>query len=70
MSPLKKSSRLRSRLRRGVAMAEFAIILPIFMLAVIGIIEFGRAVMVQQILVNAAREGARRAIIPGATNTR
>jgi Flp pilus assembly protein TadG len=49
-------------------MVEFAIVLPIFILAIIGIIEFGRAVMVQQILVNAAREGARRAIIPGATN--
>jgi Flp pilus assembly protein TadG len=48
-------------------MAEFAIVLPIFLLAIIGIIEFGRAVMVQQILVNAAREGARRAIVPGAT---
>jgi Flp pilus assembly protein TadG len=49
-------------------MAEFAIVLPVFILAIIGIIEFGRAVMVQQILTNAAREGARRAIVPGATN--
>jgi hypothetical protein len=63
-----KFSRLRRRSRRGVVMAEFAIVLPIFILAVIGIIEFGRAVMVQQILVNATREGARRAIVPGATN--
>ena len=68
MSPRMKFSRLRRRSRRGVVMAEFAIVLPIFILAVIGIIEFGRAVMVQQILVNAAREGARRAIVPGATN--
>ncbi len=49
-------------------MAEFAIVLPIFILAIIGIIEFGRAMMVQQILVNAAREGGRRAIVPGATS--
>ena len=68
MSPRMKFSRLRRRSRRGVVMAEFAIVLPIFILAVIGIIEFGRAVMVQQILVNAAREGARRAIVPGATS--
>jgi len=54
--------------RRAAVMAEFAIILPIFILAVIGIIEFGRAIMVQQILTNAAREGARRAIVQGATN--
>jgi Flp pilus assembly protein TadG len=44
-----------------------AIVLPVFLLVMIGIIEFGRAVMVQQILVNAAREAARRAIVPGAT---
>jgi Flp pilus assembly protein TadG len=48
--------------------AEAAIVLPIFILAIIGIIEFGRAVMVQQVLTNAAREGARRAIVQGATN--
>jgi Flp pilus assembly protein TadG len=54
--------------RRGAVAAEAAIVLPIFILAIIGIIEFGRAVMVQQILTNAAREGARRAIIQGATN--
>jgi Flp pilus assembly protein TadG len=70
MSALSENGRrapgLRSR--RGAVMAEFAIVLPVFILAIIGIIEFGRAVMVQQILVNAAREGARRAIITGATN--
>jgi hypothetical protein len=45
-----------------------AIVLPIFILAFIGILEFGRAIMMQQILVNAAREGGRRAIVPGATS--
>lgn len=55
--------------RCGVAAVEMAVVLPLFFLIVLGIIEFGRAVMVQQILTNAAREGARRAIIPGATDT-
>lgn len=49
-------------------MAEFAIVLPVFLLLMIGLIEFGRAVMIHQILVNAAREGIRTAVIPGATN--
>jgi Flp pilus assembly protein TadG len=49
-------------------MLEFAIVLPVFLLMIIGMIEFGRAVMIHQILVNAAREGARAAVIPGATN--
>ncbi|MGI9457397.1 MAG: TadE family protein [Aeoliella sp.] len=57
-----------SLLRRGVVMAEFILVFPIFFLAIIGIVELGRAVMVQQILTNAAREGARRAVVPEATN--
>lgn len=32
-------------------------------------IEYGRMVMVQQMLTNASREGARRAVLEGATNS-
>jgi Flp pilus assembly protein TadG len=32
-------------------------------------VEFGRAVMVQQVLVNASREGARHAVLDGSTLT-
>ena len=39
-----------------------------FLLLTVGIIEFGRAFMVQQIVTNAAREGARHGVLPGATN--
>ena len=56
----------RSR-RRGTAIVEFAIVAPLFFLVILGIIEFGRMVMVQQILTNASREGARRAVLEGAT---
>lgn len=68
MTLRQRVNRRRKRSRAGVAMTEFAIILPVFVLLMLGIIEFGRAVMIQQVLVNAAREGARRAVIPGATN--
>ena len=54
-------------LRRGVAATEFAIVAPLFLLLVIGILELGRAMMVQQVLINASRVGARQAIILGAT---
>ncbi|EMI15632.1 TadE-like protein [Rhodopirellula maiorica SM1] len=53
--------------RVGAAAVEFALVVPIFLLLVFGIIEFGRVVMVQQILVNASREGARAAAVEGAT---
>jgi Flp pilus assembly protein TadG len=55
------------RKRRGAAAVEFAIIAPLFFLLVFGMIEFGRMVMVQQILTNASREGARKAVLDGST---
>lgn len=56
------SSRLR-RAESGQSLAEFAILLPILMGVVIGIFEFGRAWNIDQVLTNAAREGARLAVI-------
>jgi Flp pilus assembly protein TadG len=70
MLDLSKKKRCISRnrqQRRGVAAAEFAIVAPVFFLMVIGFIEFGRALMVQQVLINASRVGARQASTTGAT---
>ena len=55
--------------RRGTAVVEMAVILPVFLLIIFGIIEFGRGMMVEQLLANAARLGARRAILEGKTNS-
>jgi Flp pilus assembly protein TadG len=46
---------------------EFAVVAPIFFMLVFGIIEFGRAIMVKEILTNAAREGARLAVLDSPT---
>ena len=60
----------RSRLRRrGAVTVEMALVLPIFTMLVFGIIEFGRGFMIMQLVTNAAREGCRRGIIDGSTNT-
>jgi len=56
---LNRSTRLTGRNRRGVATVEFAIVLPVFLLIIVGIIEIGRAIAVVQMLTNASREGAR-----------
>ena len=53
--------------RRGAAAVEFAFVAPLFLIMLFGIIECGRALMVQQLLVNATREGARQAALPEAT---
>lgn len=55
-------ARKKSTERRGVAAVEMAFVFPFFMLLVLGIIEFGRFMMVGQLLTNTAREGARMAI--------
>ena len=44
-------------------MVEFALIVPIFLLFVFGILDLGRAVYAYNTLNNAAREGARVAIV-------
>lgn len=59
--------RFRARDRKGAAVVEFAVIAPLFFLLILGIVEFGRAMMVKQVLTNASREGARRAVIESAT---
>ncbi|TFC29456.1 pilus assembly protein [Cryobacterium sp. TMT2-18-3] len=44
---------------RGAAAVEFALVLPLLLLLVLGVIEFSRVYNVQISLSNAAREGAR-----------
>jgi Flp pilus assembly protein TadG len=53
---------------RGQALLETAIALPLVLLVSAGIFEFGRAYQTWQVLTNAAREGARVAILPSATS--
>ena len=57
----------RTNNRRGAALTEFAIVAPFLMLMLMGMIEFGRAMMIQQAITNAAREAAREATLPSAT---
>jgi Flp pilus assembly protein TadG len=48
---------------RGTAALEFALVLPVLLLIVFGIIDFGRALNAQITLTGAAREGARLAAL-------
>lgn len=48
---------------RGQAMVEFALVIPIFVLLLVGIFDLGRAVYSYHTLNNAAREGGRHAIV-------
>lgn len=62
---MRRRSLHRVRSERGAALLEAAITLPLLLLVAMGIIEFGRAYQTWQVLTNAAREGARVAVLPG-----
>jgi Flp pilus assembly protein TadG len=49
----------RSRGERGASVVEFALVVPLLLVLVLGIVEFGHAFQVQGSLSAAAREGAR-----------
>ena len=58
------SSRKRSvRGEQGQAMIEFALILPVILLLMMGMLEFARAWNLHQVMTDAAREGARIAVL-------
>ena len=52
---------------RGNALIETALTLPLVLLVSVSIFEFGRAFQTWEVLTNAAREGARVAVLPGTT---
>jgi len=58
----------RGRHARGAALIEMALTLPLLLLVCVGILEFGRAYQTWQVMTNAAREGARVAVLPGVTD--
>ena len=53
----------RRRRTRGQALVEFALVLPVFLLLLCGVLDFGFMLFNQMTLGSAAREGARAAVI-------
>jgi Flp pilus assembly protein TadG len=56
-----------SKIRRGATMVEFAFAAPILIVFSLTLIELARLFTIQNTVENAAMEGARRGIVPGAT---
>jgi Flp pilus assembly protein TadG len=49
----------------GAAVVEFALVLPLLLMILFGIIEFGLVLYNQEVITNASREGARFGIVIG-----
>jgi Flp pilus assembly protein TadG len=59
----------RSRKReRGTSAVEFALVIPVFLLVIVGVGELTRAVWIYGTVAYAAREGTRYAMVRGAEN--
>lgn len=56
--------RRRSTRKRAAAIVEFAIVLPLLLTVLFGIIQYGWVFMIRQTLQMAAREGCRVAVLP------
>jgi Flp pilus assembly protein TadG len=50
-----------ARRRRGTTIVEFAFVLSACVMFMLGTFEYGRFIMIRQLMTNAAREGARKA---------
>jgi len=51
------------RTLRGQSLVEFALILPILLILLMGILDFGRAIAAYNSVSNAARSAARVAVV-------
>jgi Flp pilus assembly protein TadG len=63
--PAKPRMGTRGR-RDGQSLVEFAVVLPVFLLILAGILDFGLGLYSQMTIINASREGARLGVVePG-----
>lgn len=66
MNPRNRSTRRE----RGASIVEFAIVLPLLLLLIGGMVDFGRLFYTEVMLTNAAREGTRAAMYGNSPTTR
>jgi Flp pilus assembly protein TadG len=59
----------RFEARRGAATVEFAVVAPLLFAVILGIMEFGRGMMVAEMVTAASRAGCRAASLSGASTT-
>lgn len=58
-----KVQRLRPNKEKGASLVEFAILAPLFVMLLFGLVEFGLAMYSKGMITNASREGARFGVV-------
>ncbi len=69
MSAIRRRRRRRPGSQRGDSLLEFALMSAVFFMTIFGVTEFGRAIFDYNVVANAARDGARWAIVRGYTSS-
>lgn len=64
-----KQSKVFHSNERGATLVEYSIAVTVFLIAMFAVIEFGRAIWVHNALSDAARRGARYAVLNSANNS-
>src|SRR5688572_10831959 len=64
---MRKEERKKRFGRRAAAAVEMAVVTPLLLMMVFGVIEFGWVFWIQETLTNATREGCRVAVLSGST---
>ena len=59
----------RQHRRRGATIVQTALVLNVCLIFLLGLFDFGRVIMLRQIVTNAAREGCRYAVVNTSTAT-
>src|SRR5690606_41966571 len=65
MNAIQTPTMSRRKVHKGQGLAEFALILPILLILVLGIIDFGRVLTTYAVASNAVRDALRQAEILG-----
>ena len=69
LAPLRRSWGRTPETGHGQALVEFALIVPIFLLLLFALLDFGRVVYAQQTITQDAREGARAGLVAALDTT-
>ena len=69
LAPIRRSWGRSADRSRGQALVEFALIVPIFLLLLFALVDFGRVVYAQQTITQDAREGARAGLVASLDTT-
>lgn len=58
-----KAHKLPSRKQQGASLVEFAVLAPVFVVLLFGLVEFGLSIYSKEVIGNASREGARFGVV-------